>query len=759
MSALQRGKRSSSNPVLGAERDVVVTNDDAQIPSTDLSNPSSRTSTPPLTAKDSLQISSSKEPDGAVAPTSPFLPVSDEPTLNSVSVNSLVGRDSIDDLQDNRSSSLSELGDASDEHSEPTPRAVGAIDLIDNDSEAETERLEQTPRKLTRTATNASLNSEQMYERTPSKLSHTKTVLQDSSVPPSPTSSVIDEVDVIDVPTDGNAALRSLSFVAASEAASLELAGKKRKRSSAETSSADETATEKRARKRTSVEADLAHSGDREGVASSSAPVDIEEEIETAGERILQLAEKEMELEARQADVATEAVGELTTVAKLSKPRKGGRRGKRKNDDIGGGVDVTSNLDSQELQGDAEQEEEDGSAMDEEASKKKTAIDELAKIERKFKIFREKLCDEQLAQCEYEMDLLKQPNCQHPEYLAMIRCIDDRRTAKIAYERQLMEYKKQSLERTTIAERHQLHSQYFQTVRDTRENILSDCNQRIYELQRGRRQYGVEDIEYAIRLPEKRSEQIRQQTAYNLEVSIISGVAKYVGFPAAPELKAARPSEIDDDFRAMKITPRPSATQTLPYVRSMHRSATADEAAAEEQFIERTPWANPQHPAHQQTHYQVAIAATPRQSNQSFQTPAGQRRIVDIHAPNGSSSTIEIGSNPPSATAHAGRAGESESPILQSKKHPGDHGAYSEVPGLHARIPSEALGDSYTINAHPRSSPAAIVEPVTDEHGSRWHTNNLRSLNPVAPAGTARQVPVSQKGSLGAINAQPLFGR
>ena len=87
-----------------------------------------------------------------------------------------------------------------------------------------------------------------------------------------------------------------------------------------------------------------------------------------------------------------------------------------------------------------------------------------------------------------------------------------------------------------------------------REEILSDCNQRIYELQRGRRQLGVEEIEYSLRLPEKRSDQIRHQAAYNLEVSILAGVAKYVGFPAAPEIKAARPSEIDDDLRAMKVS-------------------------------------------------------------------------------------------------------------------------------------------------------------------------------------------------------------
>jgi hypothetical protein len=57
-----------------------------------------------------------------------------------------------------------------------------------------------------------------------------------------------------------------------------------------------------------------------------------------------------------------------------------------------------------------------------------------------------------------------------------------------------------------------------------------------------------------VRLPEKRSDQIRHQTAYNLEVSVLSGVAKYVGFPAAPDISAARPTEIDEDLRAMKVS-------------------------------------------------------------------------------------------------------------------------------------------------------------------------------------------------------------
>ena len=90
-------------------------------------------------------------------------------------------------------------------------------------------------------------------------------------------------------------------------------------------------------------------------------------------------------------------------------------------------------------------------------------------------------------------------------------------------------------------------------MRDLREDIIAECNQRVFDLQRGRRSLGSDEVEYMVKLPEKRSDQIRQQTAYNLEVSILSGVAKYVGFPAAPDISAARPGEIDEDLRAMKV--------------------------------------------------------------------------------------------------------------------------------------------------------------------------------------------------------------
>lgn len=267
-------------------------------------------------------------------------------------------QESMDDHLDNRSSSLSDLGDASDMQSEqPTPRRSPAPDMGDNDSEAETERLDATPRKLMRTGTTASMASEQLYERTPSKLVQLTAMDEDQSAPASPTPAVVGPA----APPSANAALDALSFLAAEEADSLELAGKKRKRSSAENTSADER-TEEPARKRSSTARDSVLNGHHGNPVEDPEQMDVEEELDNAQERISSLAQEEVELEERQAEVAAETVNELATVAKLTKPRKGGRRGKRK-------LDMTAQLLSTETadaEGEADNDDDDNSSFDEE---------------------------------------------------------------------------------------------------------------------------------------------------------------------------------------------------------------------------------------------------------------------------------------------------------------------------------------------------------------------------------------------------------
>lgn len=201
-----------------------------------------------------------------------------------------------------------------------------------------------------------------------------------------------------------------------------------------------------------------------------------------------------------------------------------------------------------------------------------------------------------------------------------------------------------------------------------------------------------------------------------------------------------------------------------PSFRTYNRMSTADEAAAEEQFLESTPWANPRHPSHQESRFPVGPSRVP-----NYQTPAGQRRMVDLTAPNGSASTIEANSNPPSANTHNinGRVGESESPVLQMKRPPTDHTAYMDTPGSNPRNFGILGRETYPM----MSSPALPHNDVPDDQGGqRWGGNSIRPLNAIPATGStgppgpgrpdASRTPLTQRSGLGTVSVgNGLFGR
>ena len=106
-------------------------------------------------------------------------------------------------------------------------------------------------------------------------------------------------------------------------------------------------------------------------------------------------------------------------------------------------------------------------------------------------------------------------------------------------------------------------------------------------------------------------------------------------------------------------------------------SSNVFRTAAEEAFLEQTPWANPQHPIHQQQaqhqfsqqHRPQGRAFEPPQIS-SFATPAAQKRVVDINAPNGSASTI-----PENVSAANSSANNTPYGIEQEPRHQ-NHGPF-----------------------------------------------------------------------------------
>lgn len=150
--------------------------------------------------------------------------------------------------------------------------------------------------------------------------------------------------------------------------------------------------------------------------------------------------------------------------------------------------------------------------------------------------------------------MLKLEKPSHPEYLAMLQCIDARRDERLRTQNHLKKFQMGSLNRTSTSKRSQILAQYQQTVRDLREKALEDLGKKWYEIQHDRRAYAGNVPDYALRFPEKRLEQVSQQASYNKEVSILSGIAKYVGFPAAPQMASATAMEFEDDMEKMNVS-------------------------------------------------------------------------------------------------------------------------------------------------------------------------------------------------------------
>ncbi|EGE86936.1 hypothetical protein BDDG_09887 [Blastomyces dermatitidis ATCC 18188] len=82
--------------------------------------------------------------------------------------------------------------------------------------------------------------------------------------------------------------------------------------------------------------------------------------------------------------------------------------------------------------------------------------------------------------------------------------------------------------------------------------------------------------------------------------------------------------------------------------------STTTRPGAAEEFLEQTPWANPQHSSHEQYLQQLQQIRMNEQQHGAdyiYATPAAQQRVVDLHAPNGSASTIPDHPSAPNSSA------------------------------------------------------------------------------------------------------------
>ncbi|KFA71496.1 hypothetical protein S40288_08328 [Stachybotrys chartarum IBT 40288] len=473
-----------------------------------------------------------------------------------------------------------------------------------NDTEAETERLYDTPQiQRQRDVVVDEFNQGKLFEFTPSKLRRT-TATGDMEENDEDIASIASSPDAVDEsPTKPTISKPSAST---DEAARSESHERKRKRSPP----ADTSESEQPLRKRT---ASIPASAEDIGKVVAAAD---ENNIRTKPKARSQPAILDVRTSPRKRDAATEdEANDRETRASRKATRNGPKR--RGADTVGPDTaGPEPSIETQEetrdtvVEDDAEQHDEEieaeAEAEDEadvvaknleELEKKQAAYKDWTSIEEMFCIFRDRLYTDRLQRLEEEERSLLADEPTHPEYLNMKRCLDDRLNRKIQQMNNEYELRINAHKRAMVAQRAQIWGQYFQAVRETREHSLEALNKEWYEVQSARR--GAHSLpDYGLLFPKDPAQNVRNTVAYNTEVSALAGMAKYRGFPAGPEMKGASPLEMEDDLNAMERFRR-GRQKPIVHPRDEYQAPAFNRLGpAGEQFLKDTPWANPNHSVH-----------------------------------------------------------------------------------------------------------------------------------------------------------------
>jgi hypothetical protein len=562
-----------------------------------------------------------------------------------------IGDDGGDEAEIDIDGDADELEEGDEEvESNDTPNRHGPAD---GDSEAETERLEESPDKLNRRksfiATPSKLAQPLQMNHSPNERPEIES-LTDSAVS-SPISSNSDsDDDLSDVPAENE------EEEVPEKTSPGDVSPNKRKRDEEEQL---EDIQDRNRKRRTlsdiSPNAKLLRETipdepqSRESKANSEEPT-----AEAADAEDAQSDEEEAGVEDTDTGAAKPKTKKPTPPSRVSARRKG--KGDPQQD-----AEADAEEDG-EGGDDSEEEEVDDAEIaaksEEEQAKRMSAMEQLGVLEKHFANLRDRLYDEKIAAINHELAQLAESTPTHPELIKQVAVVKAYRDEKIEIAQKTLVYKIGALKTKSVAERAQAHSAYFQETRDIRERHLEIVNERFVRIQRERFKSDTTTPTYAVPFSTKRSKQVIQQTAYNKEVSLLSGVAKYVGFPAAPDLMQTSQKDLEDDLQKMGVSvPIPRTYNMLssaqiasqgPIPRPVQRmtstySNISQQAAADEQsFLDKNPWASNPQPAA----YRMGINR--QTSNQSpmnemtYLTPAHhqQRQPDNRPAVMGSASTI-----------------------------------------------------------------------------------------------------------------------
>ncbi|KAK6336379.1 Transcriptional regulatory protein, variant 2 [Orbilia brochopaga] len=203
---------------------------------------------------------------------------------------------------------------------------------------------------------------------------------------------------------------------------------------------------------------------------------------------------------------------------------------------------------------DSTQQVKEDDEADEISRTKRAAADDLATIEILFAQLRDKIVEERVAEIDKEIAMVQDGT--HPELILMSQAIETHKKEKIERANILLNFQLETAEQERIANRSAIWSQYHQDIRETREKSFSDANKLWWAIHRERRAADTSVSDYVYKIPKSVSTQVNHRSRYNAEVSLLSGIAKNVGFPAVPPMAAATTDEVRADLEAMGVRRR-----------------------------------------------------------------------------------------------------------------------------------------------------------------------------------------------------------
>ncbi|KAK9454172.1 Sds3-like-domain-containing protein [Dipodascopsis uninucleata] len=202
----------------------------------------------------------------------------------------------------------------------------------------------------------------------------------------------------------------------------------------------------------------------------------------------------------------------------------------------------------------AKRKRDDDTDDEERTQKRKAAVLSLTEIEVEFAKLRDRLHEDKILRLQAEIDMCHDGT--HPELAGVYGQISRTRDEKVRLADCQLKYRRRCIENQTKSFREHIHQQFLRNKAEFRSKMIRETTELWYRVNKERRQIDTLVPYYGYQITDKRSVLVRQRQAEYQEIAILSGIARYIGFPAAPEIKSATQDEIAEDLDALQAVPR-----------------------------------------------------------------------------------------------------------------------------------------------------------------------------------------------------------